>query len=366
MLENKQRIKTIDFARGISVLFIVMVHVMLIYGDLTTQKETITGQIILWLGRGTALFLVVMGISFIQSTKQRFFDVIKRGIYLLGVGYLLNIAKFLIPEFFFGGLPDAYLNAYGLKSQSIEAVLFFLGLGDILQLAGLSLLILAVINQFIKNKWYYLIIALSIVVVSKELSGFRVGVFGLDYCLDLFFSDKYNVYFPVFPWSAFILTGVFLGKKLKESDSSEEFFFNEIAKIGVLLFLIGLGLIFINKKYHFGDYYHLGPGGTITLLGIMIICLWISNRILKFINPNSKLFLGISYLSKNITKLYVIQWILINWGMFLFGFWGCNEKEILLLIPFIFLLTIGVNELFIKISSFLKAKLHTARELSVG
>lgn len=344
---EKKRIAAIDFARGISVLLVIIVHTMLIYGSIQTQTQTLLGEIILWMGRGTPMFLVIMGISFNQSSRQHFSAICKRALIILLIGYGLNILKFWVPEYIFGGLPQRFVEAYGLISQTLDSALFFLCLGDILQLAGITLFIIACINHFSQNKWIPLIIGLIIISLSKEMSGYRIGVAGIDYLCDLFFSNKFNVYFPVFPWSSFILIGVFLGKWYKELKENENTFFKKIAIQGIVFILVGAILIKINPEYHFGDYYHLGPGGSIVLMGVMLLFLWISNILTILIGEYKTLFKGITYLSKNVTSLYVIQWIIINWGMYVFGFWEHNQITVALLIPVMTLLTLMVNAAFL-------------------
>ncbi|ANO47630.1 hypothetical protein Pf1_02175 [Flavobacterium columnare] len=350
MVLTNNRIAAIDFTRGISVFFLVIVHTMLIYGTLETQTKTTIGQIIIWLGHG-AMYLIAMGISFTFSRRQSFYAVIKRGLYILFIGYSLNFVKFIIPEFLFGGLPHRFLNAYHLKTQTLETTLFFLGLGDILQLAGISLLLIACINQITNNKWIYFLLGLLIIVVSKELSGFKINILGIQYICDLFFSNQYNVYFPVFPWSAFIFLGVFLGKQLKEIHNNTQIFFKNLALQSLGLIILGLLLVFSNYKYHFGDYYHLGPGGSIILLGTMMLSFWISNQLIKLFNPNSKFFRSIIYLSKNTTSIYFIQWTLINWGMYVFGFWSFDQWNVLVLIVLFTVLTLLTNILYRKLQS---------------
>uniref|UniRef100_A0AA94JR61 DUF1624 domain-containing protein n=1 Tax=Flavobacterium columnare TaxID=996 RepID=A0AA94JR61_9FLAO len=348
---TNNRIAAIDFTRGISVFFLIIVHTMLIYGTLETQTETTIGQIIIWLGRGAAMYLIAMGISFTFSRRQSFYAITKRALYILYIGYSLNFVKFIIPEFIFGGLPYRFLNAYHLKTQTLETTLFFLGLGDILQLAGITLLLIAFINQITNNKWIYFFLGLLIIIVSKELSGLKINILGIQYICDLFFSNQYNVYFPVFPWSAFIFMGVFLGKQLKEINNDTQIFFRNLAIQSLGLIVLGLSLVLTNYKYHFGDYYHLGPGGSIILLGIMMLSFWISNQLIIFLNPSTQFFSYIIYLSKNTTSIYFIQWTLINWGMYVFGFWSLNQWNVLALIILFTALTLCVNILYRKLKS---------------
>ncbi|CAC9976234.1 heparan-alpha-glucosaminide N-acetyltransferase domain-containing protein [Flavobacterium panici] len=354
--QQKKRVLAIDFARGTSVILMMMVHTMLIYGTIATQTNTVLGEIILWLGRGTTMFLVSMGISFVLSRRQSFLAVCKRALYILAVGYGMNILKFLVPEFIFGGLPEAFISAYGLQSGTLETGIFFLLLGDILQLAGITLFIMGLINHFSKSKYVPLIVAIAIISISKELSGFRVGILGIDYICDLLFSNQFNVYFPVFPWSAFILIGMFLGRWYKELNENQEVFFKKMLFVGLAFIAVGGILNFSNPEYHFGDYYHLGPGGSILLLGTNLVLYWFVNIIVKLFNENNPVFNLLTFCSKHVTSLYVIQWVLINWGMYVLGFWEHDQWFVLSLFPVVIATSISIQLIYNGIKTLFKTK----------
>jgi hypothetical protein len=342
-VQQKKRVLAIDIARGMSVILMMMIHTMLIYGTIPTQTNTILGEITLWLGRGTTMFLVSMGISFVLSRRQTFTAVCKRALYILAIGYGMNFLKFLVPEFIFGGLPEAFVSAYGLQSGTLETGIFFLLLGDILQLAGVTLFIMGLINHFSKSKYVPLTVALLIIAVSKELSGFRIGITGLDYICDLLFSNQFNVYFPVFPWSAFILVGMFLGRWYKELNENQEVFFKRMLFVGLGFIVLGSLLNFSNPEYHFGDYYHLGPGGSILLLGANLVLYWLINVVVQLFKEDNSVFNLLIFCSKHVTSLYVIQWVLINWGMYVIGFWNQTQLTVLALFPAVIALSLSVQ-----------------------
>jgi uncharacterized membrane protein len=358
--QQKKRILAIDITRGMSVIFMMMIHTMLIYGDIPTQTHSVLGEIILLLGRGTTIFLVSMGISFVLSRRQSFQKVIKRGLYILAIGYGMNFLKFLVPEFLFGGLPKAFVSAYGLQSGTLQTGLFFLLLGDILQLAGVTLFMMAIINQLSKSKYVPLFAAMSIIAISKEVSGFRVGIIGLDYICDLFFSNQFNVYFPVFPWSANILLGMFLGRWYKELEENQPVFFKKTLVLGFVFMAIGGVLNFTNYEYHFGDYYHLGPGGNILLLGANMVFYWLVNFVVNLIKEDNPVFKALIFCSKNVTSLYVIQWVLINWGMYIIGFWKHDQITVLGLFPVVIGLSVSIQTTYNKVRSLWREKWATA------
>ncbi|CAL2103914.1 conserved membrane protein of unknown function [Tenacibaculum sp. 190130A14a] len=341
-MNTKKRILAIDMARGISVLSMIPVHVMIVYSTMDTWNNTLIGKIAQVMERGTPMFLVVMGFSFVFSSKLSMTKIFKRGLDILAKGYLLNILRFAIPMLLFGGFPRAFIEGNGLTVGDSYNLLFFTLLGDILQLAGISLIIMGIIIKFIKNKYAALILALFIVFFSGELSGYRPGIVGLDYICDLLWGKNYNVYFPVFPWMSFILMGLFFGMWYQESGNNVVLTYRRMLVSGILSIAIGVALCYYNYDYHFGDYYHLGPGGTIALIGVNLFLVWFGHILVTYI-PHNKIYDVIYYSSKNVTYFYLIQWVLVYWGVLVFGFSSqTSQIKLLSIIIGITLLTFGI------------------------
>ncbi len=340
------RILAIDLARGISVLMVIIVHSLWMYGDTHTQSETWLGSIIHFIGKGTPMFLIAMGVSFTLSRNQSVVLSIKRAFYILAIGYLMNFLKFVLPALI-GTVPDNFIEAYGWTAPVMPAnMLYMLGTGDILQLAGVSLLFMGIINKFSKNKYIPLIIALFIAVVTKEIHGFQLGIGGVDYILDLMWGAEWNVYFAVFPWFSFILIGMFFGMWYKEKNKSTAYIFTRMGIAGIVLMVIGGGLCYYNFEYHFGDYFHLGPGGTLYLAGFNLVLLWGAHLLVTRIKEN-KIFKFFYYCSKRVTTIYVIQWVIICWGMGFLGYQQFGVTGVLLLIPTFIVLTLGIQKLIL-------------------
>lgn len=359
---KSNRILAIDLARGISVLMVIVVHTLWIYGDVNTQSNTLLGTIVHLIGKGTAMFLIAMGVSFILSRNQSVLLSIRRAFYILGVGYLMNFLKFVLPVLV-GTMPDNFIQAYGWTAPvSLDNMIYMLGTGDILQLAGVSLLFMGVINKFSKNKYMPLIIAISIALLTKEVHGFRLGIAGVDYVLDLLWGSGWNVYFAVFPWFTFILIGMFFGMWYKEINKSVNYLFGRMLIAGIALMIIGGGLCYYNFEYHFGDYFHLGPGGTLYLAGFNLVLLWVAHVLVTRIKENS-VFKFFYYCSKRVTTIYIIQWVLICWGMGVLGYQQFGVVGVLILIPFYFALTLGVQKFVLdRLSGTIKTKKQVATQ----
>ncbi|MCK8521323.1 DUF1624 domain-containing protein [Aquimarina sp. D1M17] len=341
-MKSYNRILAVDLARGIAVLMVILVHTLWIYGDLITQSETWLGKTIHFIGKGTPMFLIAMGVSFTLSRNQSIVLSIKRAIYILAVGYLMNFLKFVLPVLV-GTMPDNFIEAYGWTTPAtLDNMIYMFSTGDILQLAGVSLLFMGVINHFSKNKYVPLFFALFIVVLTKEVHGFQVDITGVSYLLNLLWGADWNVYFAVFPWFSFILIGMFFGMWYKEQNKSNNYLFSRMLISGIVLMVVGGGLCYYNFEYHFGDYFHLGPGGVLYLAGFNLVCLWLMHLLVTRVRENA-VFNFFYYCSKRVTTIYVIQWVLICWGMGALGYQQFGVRGVLLLIPFYILLTLGVQ-----------------------
>ena len=113
---KKNRIQVVDIARGLSVIVMIMVHTLWMYGSELTQSESVIGDLLHLLGKGTAAFLVLMGFSMALSSRNTAFGLIFRGVLLLLVAYALNFFKFIVPIAVFQTMPESFVQAYQWQS----------------------------------------------------------------------------------------------------------------------------------------------------------------------------------------------------------------------------------------------------------
>ncbi|MFP3335631.1 heparan-alpha-glucosaminide N-acetyltransferase domain-containing protein, partial [Pseudomonas sp. SIMBA_064] len=81
--QQSKRIAALDLIKGMSVIGMVIIHTLLIYANVKSQSETAIGSFIVFLGRGTSIFLICMGVTFMTSSHQSLASSIKRGGLLL-------------------------------------------------------------------------------------------------------------------------------------------------------------------------------------------------------------------------------------------------------------------------------------------
>lgn len=190
-----KRFWEIDFLRGIAICLMIFYHLFfdlhffynldpLFPFDNWKVLQIITGGLFLTLV-GTSAVLKFQKLRNLQVSLI-FFSFVKQALFIFFMGFLLTVFTFLFIE---GG-----------------AILF-----GILQLIALSLILS---YPFLKRPRLALFLCLIIFFVSPFLN----SIFDkMDYLLPLG-GQQFNFsmldYYPVFPWFAFVLLGIFIGNLL--------------------------------------------------------------------------------------------------------------------------------------------------------
>lgn len=361
MEQQSNRIAALDLIKGMSVIGMVIIHTLLTFADVKSQSETFIGSFIVFLGRGTSIFLICMGLTFMTSRHQSLKSSVKRGGLLLIAALLMNFLKFIFPVIF-GFAPDNFIQRYGWHGPIEQQYLYLMLLGDILQLAGMSLLFIGFIRKYVTNKYGILAVGILIALVSREVSGINIDIPVVNYVLDLLFNNDFPayVYFPVFPWMSFIIIGMFFGKWYQELYYNRAQLFQKMLYAGFLFVVLGAPLVFIYGDYNYNGFYHMGPGGVIYFAGWTLIFLWLLFKISENVKENKFIKL-LKYCSKNLTSMYMIQWILISWGKGIFGFRDNDISIVLMLIALYIALTFSVQILL----DSLKIKKQASKEVQI-
>jgi uncharacterized membrane protein len=349
---QNSRLLSIDLARGLAVFFMIAVHTLEVFAT-QEVKNSVFGQIIEFLGGPPAapVFMTLMGFSFIYSSKSELEPKLMRGFKIFLSGYTLNILRGVVPF-----MVSTYLKTDVSKTLPLEKINEFtiLTIVDILQFAGIALMIMALIQEFKINKYIILLAALVICLISPFLWGFKFNLPVIDQILELFWGDEpikfsfidNKISFPVFPWLSFPLMGMFLGETIKNS-KDQGLSFKYFGIIGIIVMVIGLVISFTNPDYHFNDYYHSRQGGMIFMCGLVVFWLYLTKLILDKV-PMNKLFELLFTWSNGVTNIYFVQWIIIIWSI---AFFGINQNSLINVIALIISFTLishFTNELMIR------------------
>jgi hypothetical protein len=256
--------------------------------------------------------MVLMGISFALREKHRLSDILKKTALLLLAGYGLNLIKFVLP--YAGGWMALGLQS-DLQIPDRVGAWMLMGLGDILQFAALALLILYGVTRFRPYACIAGALAISIAWMSPLVWDAHSSNGFWNYVLQLATGEPPRTFFPLFPWLAYPLVGLAIGRVLKRDGPA---CFEYVGGWG--LALIGISVIFdwLYPNIPQTTFYRTYPVDTAYHIGIVFLALYAWDLLYRYVKPNH-FFRVLTYSSKHITQIYLIQWILISallpaWG----------------------------------------------------
>lgn len=304
-LQNKKRNQTADLLKGLAVIFMIQVHIMEQFAT-PGINNSIIGKISLFLGGPPCapVFMAVMG-YFLSSSEKPFSYYLKRGAILFAGGILLNIAR------------SANLLHYIFLGQSTADPFFYIFGVDILPLAGISIIIIGLLQLVFKKKYLLYFILAVIMASAGTLPGTAGTTTDFMSCLNAFFWGNFEwSYFPLFPWCAYILLG-FAFRLLFENENFFSRYSSSHSLVLSIPLMVASGLtvgyaagIAHDLKSSEG-YYHHG------LLFFAWMVMFISGYIMlvHLVEENSGKHIVtrlMKWIGKNVTIIYIMQWIIIG------------------------------------------------------
>lgn len=282
-----------DIARAIAVFLMIFQHLWLVVLSGFANNPLLDFFIFL---SGTFLvapvFLFIMGANIVASRKNKAPQLFVRGLKFLVVGYALSFFKFFLPLFLlqkFGLIVDLENIIY--KIPLLGYLLEF----DILQIAGFALITIALLKKLKIKTDIYLIIAFIVALISPFLSSF-------------FGTEKYII-FPFFPWIFYPLLGYYFGNALQKTENKRHFYLDCLRKI-IPVFFLGIVFLFFGSGADF-SYSHHGTG--LCFLFASIIVVWLAFWALNYQKLKTKTINILTFFSKKVTIIYIVQWLVIAW-----------------------------------------------------
>lgn len=301
-MNNNQRISLADSIKGIALLLMIQVHVIELFAKQEIY-DSFMGSISLFFGGIPAapVFLLLMG-YFLAYNKKRPIETALRGVRLFLGGILLNI-----------GLNLNLLYKIFFENWDLNPLKYILG-ADILTLAGLGLLCFAFIQKIAKNRYIiYFSLAIVITLFSQLIHPEQFEDHLFRYVLSFLIGGTSWSFFPLVPWLSFPLLG--FGFKL----INDKLDFNALSKLwwskfisSILIFILAITINFaITVSTNLVEYYHFDF--LFFLWSVAFIIIWI--YVLFFIEKRfqkTPFFLYLQFLGKNVTAVYVFQWLIIG------------------------------------------------------
>ncbi len=296
------RTHTADVLKGIAILFMIQVHLTELFASYELATSS-AGKVFMFLGGPPVapLFMVLFG-YFISVTHKSTYQLIVRGVEIFALGMLLNLAL---------NFNLIYTVWRGLLI--IDILPFVFGV-DILQFAGLSLIVIALLKKVLEQQ---LVIIVIVIITSVLLGQYLISFIPennfLIYVAAFFYGSAQWSYFPLFPWITYPLTGMALYQLQQryQIDVTLTTKTNKALVICALLFLILTIGYAISIASDLPSYYHHGILfflWVILFLSVYSVCIHlITERFGKIV-----LFSYLTWLGKHVTLIYIIQWIIIG------------------------------------------------------
>ena len=313
--DSGDRIRAFDLARGLAVVFMILVHVLRHWGDPSTWVTPI-GTVISNLGGPPAapVFMFLMGASLAFSRRTSFGSLARRGLWLIAAGYLL--------DFFRGTLPlEAGLATGVVTLDKVAPFTPFslLTTVDILQLAGCSLVLMAALRAVVPPGPVWLAVAAAIVFAAPFLHGYTIGLPIVDALLGMLWQTADTVYYPVFPWAVFPLVGAVIGEMLVRAPDRPSVL-RRVGAIGLGASVVGVVLIAVTATpVDITTYWRLPPVLVLAILGFVVAWIWLCDVVTRRVGERFGLAAVYGW-SGRVTSMYVIHWLVISWGIALVGF----------------------------------------------
>ena len=310
---NTGRQLDVDIAKAEMVLMLPFIHCII---ECTSEEDLCSGipylfDTIIGGPFSAPMYLFAMGIGFVYSRRSTAEQLLSRGLTLIGVVYLCNTCRFLIP----------YLIGYKISGDTEQFIdpLFCRWLGnDVLLFAGLTIIALAAFRYFKLSDRTIIGIAAAFTLATNVIGDVDVhsmfgNIFlgyltGTDDATGLIVSD-----FPLLIWLIIPMAGMMFGKvliRVKDKDA----FYRLVSPIPLII-----AAVYFPIGIHFGwgmfgegqnCYYHMRVWDVFICLCLDLGMFGVWHVLSRFMGNWRKAFL--TEVSRNITSIYCIHWVFVR------------------------------------------------------
>lgn len=297
-----ERERVPDLLKGVGVVLMILVHLVELFGT-DALRTTPAGHVAMFLGGPPAAptFLMVMG-YFVARRPTTSARMLSRGLRLVAGGLLLNLA----------------LNANVLRSIHagrfhLDPLAYVFG-ADILPLAGLSLMLIAILRPLLRGSvlaWSATALAVSALPWLVPAGVPPPSPSSADYVAAFVHSRATWSYFPLIPWFAYLAIGHALGllrqRPMPASAPSVARGLGTAAVVGLTLSIGWASSITsaLPRYYHHSTLFALW---TVAF----VLAWWMAATAVDRHFGQSRAIRTLALLGRRITVAYVVQWVIIG------------------------------------------------------
>lgn len=341
---NTGRQREADLAKFVCLLGMVIVHCFDCFVSFSETSSTVQFVFLYVLncifGGGTFMFCMGLGLAYSANNTPE--QIMKRGLKIFLLGYLLNLLCAL---------------SYLILLKDIALFITYLVGLDIMQFAGLALILFGLLKK-LRNAD----IAIGIAAVLLSITGTLIGTVDLGnpalniFCGLFFGSFDYDWLtggvFPLFNWFIFVAAGYLFAKYILRRCGNKDRLYlicSSTAAVIVAVYLIiavpgRLGMMSSVLRFH-----HMRIYDALIVIAGAVLALGVYNALLHIIPETIQK--AVVSVSATINAVYCCQWVIIAWAV---SIWVINGKKelsdgvIILIGLFIFAISAALAQFYKK------------------
>lgn len=305
---NITRQLNLDLLKVVATIAMILCHVVMQFGKYINGYDDAAAYIfsVVILGSYVAVahaFMFCMGIGIMYSRKNSSKELLKRGLSLYIVAYILNFFRYTV-----------YLIVEGLVVGTFrEGFWYSLYIQDIFHFAGLAMMTTALLRKLKFNSFQIYLVSLIMSVLGSVIAFSSTGVTAWDVIFGSFFiTTVTEAHFALFNWYVFVAFGMVFGDIIRRVQNLDKFYKYTTIVSGVIMVVYIIltkksGYFFLTKNNH---YYAVSIPEAIGFISIDLFIASICYFIQKYVNETKMTIF--SNISKNVNSIYVIHWCIIG------------------------------------------------------
>ncbi|MBQ9334239.1 MAG: DUF1624 domain-containing protein [Lachnospiraceae bacterium] len=300
---NTGRQREVDALKAFSIIMMIITHCI---DDLYPGYENhfLSYLINDYLAQtiGAQGFMICMGIGMIYSRHAEPKSYVHRGVNILIIGQLLNLIRY--------GL--IFCVSYAISGDPLaRAYSFLVFSSDILQFAGLFLILSGLIMQLKLKPGHVFALSVVLNIIGMGLAGrIHTGSYALDQLLGMFIFTNSESYFPLFNWFIFPAFGMLLGELMTHVTDKKKFYALTAIPcliVSVIYYYIAIGydqpVFTAIREWKSFCYMRLPDALAMFFINTLVLCIWF----LVTSGLSDKAMEPVRFVSRNINRYYCVH-----------------------------------------------------------
>ncbi|MCR5683190.1 MAG: heparan-alpha-glucosaminide N-acetyltransferase domain-containing protein [Clostridiales bacterium] len=313
---NTSRLYHLDLLKALAAASMILCHCVIMLG---VHHNGYENDFLYWFGdivlgdyiAVAHAFMFAMGVGFVFTKANAPGDYVKRGAKTFLLGYMLNFFRYGIYALIEGVISGEF------EPQTLEALFG----PDILQFAGLAMILTGVLKRLGLNEAHIFLLSLVMSAAGSFLvlidTGSYVGNLLLGHVIT---TTEDTSRFALLNWYVFAASGMLFGAAVRRTENTD-LFYKRLLVISGVVSAVYLALTFRFRELFLTEHRFYYAASTVEAAGLLCTDLFLLSVFHGMIRRFgvSKFRTEIE-MSRNLTAIYMIQWCVIGFTDSIFGY----------------------------------------------